>query len=140
MPAPDFLDTNVLVYAYDATDTAKQEVARNLLRRALGGEAVISVQVLAEFAATLLHKLTPPANPRDVSAVLNALGPIKLVPTDGDLVSQAVKARERYGVHFYDGMILATAQRGRCQRILSEDLNAGQSYFGISVENPFDTK
>ena len=68
MPGPDFLDTNILVYAYDATDTRKQRIARELVRRAIAADVVISSQVLAEFAATLLHKLTPPAQAEDVAA------------------------------------------------------------------------
>jgi predicted nucleic acid-binding protein len=40
-------------------------------------------------------------------------------------------------VHFYDGMIVAAAERGGCGRIWSVDLNTGQKYFGIAVENPF---
>src|ERR1017187_8194968 len=60
MPAPDFLDTNVLVYAYDLSDPEKRRVARELVRRAVAGEIITSAQVLAEFVATLLHKLTPP--------------------------------------------------------------------------------
>ena len=59
MSAPEFLDTNVLVYAYDPADTRKQRIAQDLLRRALTGEFMISAQVLAEFAATLLHKMSP---------------------------------------------------------------------------------
>lgn len=133
----DFLDTNVLVYAYDATDPAKQQIAQNLVRRAVVGEIVISTQVLAEFAATLLHKISPPARPADVSAILNALGPIKVIVTDADTVRRAVEARAQYGVYFFDGMILAAAEHGACARILSEDFNTGQSYFGIKVENPF---
>ena len=43
----------------------------------------------------------------------------------------------RRAEHFYDGMIVAAAERGGCRRILSEDLNAGQKYFQIPVENPF---
>jgi predicted nucleic acid-binding protein len=50
---------------------------------------------------------------------------------------RAVDVRAKYGVHFYDGMIVAAAERGGCGRIWSEDLNAGQKYFGIAVENPF---
>jgi predicted nucleic acid-binding protein len=48
-----------------------------------------------------------------------------------------VEARAAYGLHFYDGMIVAAAERGGCERIWSEDLNAGQKYFGVTVENPF---
>jgi len=137
MPAPDFIDTNVLVYAYDPTDPRKQRAGQELVRRALAGEILTSTQVLAEFAVTLLHKLTPAAHPGDVTAVLDALGPIRVILPDGDIVRRAVEVRAEYGLHFYDGMIVAAAERGGCWRIWSEDLNAGQEYFGISVENPF---
>jgi predicted nucleic acid-binding protein len=137
MPAPDFLDTNVLVYAYDPSDTRKQRIAQDLVRRALTRDILVSTQVLAEFAATLLHKMAPAARPEDVAAVLDALGPIRVVVPDGDIVRRAVDVRAQYGVHFYDGMIVAAAERGGCERIWSEDLNAGQKYFGIAVENPF---
>lgn len=137
MPVPEFLDTNVLVYAYDPGDSHKQRIAQDLIRRALAGDCLVSTQVLAEFAATLLHKMQPAARPEDVAAVLDALGPIRVVVPDGDVVRRAVDVRAEYGVHFYDGMIVAAAERGGCGRIWSEDLNAGQKYFGIAVENPF---
>jgi len=137
MSAFEFLDTNILVYAYDRSEPRKQQIAQGLVRRAVAGEIAASSQVLGEFAATLLHKLSPPASPEDLIALLDALGPIKLVPIDGDVVLRAVQARAQYGVHFCDGMILAAAERGGCQRIWSENLNAGQQYFGCVVENPF---
>jgi len=137
MPAPDFLDTNVLVYAYDASVPAKQTVAQELVRKAIAGEIVISNQVLGEFAATMLHKVSPPARPEDVIAVLDVLAPIKLVVPDGGIVRRAVEARSAYGLHFYDGMIVAAAERAKCERIWSEDLNAGQEFFGVMVVNPF---
>jgi predicted nucleic acid-binding protein len=137
MPAPDFLDSNVLVYAYDVSDSRKQHLAQDLVRKAIAGESVLSTQVLAEFAATLLNKLSPAVPPDDVLVILNALGPIRLVAPDGDIVRRAVEARASYGLHFYDGMIVAAAERAGCGRIWSEDLNAGQRYFGVSVANPF---
>lgn len=137
MSALEFLDTNVLVYAYDPSETRKQQIAQSLVRRAVAGEIVVSSQVLGEFAATLLHKLTPPAKPDHLIALLDTLGPIKLVPLDGDVILRAVQARAQYGLHFYDGMIVAAAERGGCQKIWSEDFSARQNYFGILVENPF---
>lgn len=137
MSALEFLDTNVLLYAYDPSDPRKQQIAQGLVRRAVAGEIAASSHVLGEFAATLLHKITPPANPQDLTALLDTLGPINLVAIDGDVVLRAVQARAQYGVHFYDGMILAAAERGGCQKIWSEDLNPGQQYFGCVVENPF---
>jgi predicted nucleic acid-binding protein len=137
MPVPEFLDTNVLVYAYDPGDARKQRIARDLVRRALAGDIIVSTQVLAEFAATLLHKTASAPRPEDVTAVLDALGPIRVVVPDADIVRRAVEVRAEYGVHFYDGMIVAAAERGGCGRIWSEDFNAGQAYFGIAVKNPF---
>jgi predicted nucleic acid-binding protein len=135
MPAPEFLDTNVLVYAYDPSNPRKQRSAQDLLRRALTGEIVTSTQVLAEFAATLLHKLA--ARPKDVTDLLDVLGPIRLVVPDADLFRRAVEAHATYGLHFYDGMIVAAADRAGCQRIWSEDLNSGQRYFNVEAANPF---
>ena len=137
MRGADFLDTNVFVYAYQYNDREKQRVAQELVEAAIAGNSVISVQVLSEFASTLLHKVAPLATPDAVTAILDRLSPIKLVVSDRELVRRAVEARAAYGIHFYDGMIVAAAERAGCQRILSEDLNAGQEYFGITVSNPF---
>jgi predicted nucleic acid-binding protein len=137
MPGPEFLDTNVLVYAYDTSNLSKQRIARELVTRAVAGECTISAQVLAEFAATLLHKIVPPPSAEDVLTILDALGPAPLVKPDGDLVRRAVEARATYGLHFYDALIVAAAERANSEKIWSEDLNAGQSYFGAVVINPF---
>jgi len=135
--APAFLDANILVYAYDARYPEKRRVAHELVRRALAGEFVISIQVLTEFAATLLQKFAPTVAPQDVISILGTLGPIRTVLPDGDMVRRAVEARAAYGLHFYDGMIVAAAERAGSEKIWSEDLNAGQKYFGVTVVNPF---
>ena len=70
-------------------------------------------------------------------AVLDAPGPIHTLAPDADIVRRAVEVRAANGVHFYDGMIVAAAERGACGKIWSEDLSPGQEYFGIVVENPF---
>ncbi len=137
MSGTDFLDTNVLVYAYDDKSPEKQKVARQLLRSGIAGRVVISNQVLAEFAATMLHKVSPPATAQAVMLGLDALAPIPLIMADVELVRRAIEARVSYGLHFYDGMIVAAAERAGCKRILSEDFNAGQEYFGVTVANPF---
>lgn len=137
MSAPEFLDSNILVYAYDDTRPQKQRIARQLVERGLSGECVVSTQSFAEFCTTLLHKFSPPFRSDEVLAILDALVPIRLVLPDEGIVRRAVEAREAYGLHFCDGMIVAAAERAGCKRIWSEDLNAGQKYFGIVVENPF---
>jgi len=135
MIAPEFMDTNVLIYSYQESDPRKRREAQKLVERAIDGEIAISTQVLAEFSTTLLYKIKLPA--RTVEAALRAFSPIKLITIDRDMINRALEAHTTYGVRFYDGMIIAAAERGGCQRIWSEDFNAGQKYFGISVQNPF---
>jgi predicted nucleic acid-binding protein len=118
-------------------EARKQKIAQAIVAKALSGEGVASSQVMAEFAATLLHKVARPMRPEEVLIALDALGPIRLVQPDHGMLRRAVEAREAYGIHFSDGMIVAAAERGGCRRILSEDLTAGQKYFQIPVENPF---
>jgi predicted nucleic acid-binding protein len=137
MPGADFLDTNVLVYAYELDDSNKHRVAQDLVKRAVLGKFVVSTQVLSEFASTLLRKASPPATPQAVIAILDRLSPIKVIAPDGNTVRRAVEAQALYGLHFYDGMIVAAAERAGCQQIWSEDFNAGQKYFGVTVRNPF---
>jgi predicted nucleic acid-binding protein len=137
MSAADFLDANILVYAYMFDDPRKQQIAQELVEKGIAGKCVISSQVLAEFSAVLLHKISPPASSDAVITILDRLSPIKLIMPDTDLIRRAVEARAAYGVHFYDGMIVAAAERAGCARILSEDFNSGQGYFGVIAANPF---
>lgn len=55
MSAPEFIDWNVLIYAYDETNSQKKDIAQKLVQRAFGGRMLVSTQALAEFAVTLLH-------------------------------------------------------------------------------------
>lgn len=91
MPAPEFLDTNVLVYAYDSGSPTKQQIAQRFLRAALAGRYIVSAQVLAEFSATLLHKISPPVEPVDLVVILDALAPVKAIAPDGGVVRRAVE-------------------------------------------------
>jgi predicted nucleic acid-binding protein len=136
MSGPEFLDTNVVVYAFESKDPIKQEVARDLVRQAMSN-GFVSTQVLAELCATLFHKRKPPALPEEVATILDSLAPMRVIVPDAKLVRRAVVARAEYGLHFYDAMIVAAAERGRCRRIWSEDLSHGQQYFAMEVRNPF---
>lgn len=140
MSGLEFLDTNVLIYSYDISDRRKQEVAQSLVRKALAGGLVTSTQVLGEFAAALLHKVSPRVDAKIIIKALDALAPIPVISTDADMVRRAVEVHERYRVHYYDALIIAAAERAGCERIWSEDLNAGQTYLGITVQNPFELR
>ena len=137
MIADEFLDTNIVLYAFDDSEPRKQSIAQGLLRKAVRTECVISVQVLSEICNTILRKLTVSHSIDLLREILDQLEPVPTVCPDERTVRRAVDCRERYGIHFYDGMIIAAAEKAGCKKIWSEDLSTGQEYFGVRVENPF---
>ncbi len=127
----------MILYAYDYADPRKQQIGKSLVQQAALQNWAISAQVIAEFCAARLHKFKPAATLEELAATLVHLSVLTFVAPDHSLIQRAAEAHVSYGIHFYDGMIVAAAERAGCTRIFSEDLNAGQTYFGIEVINPF---
>ena len=131
------LDTNILVYAWDSKDVRKRNIARTLVRRALPGEGIVSQHILGEFSAVLLHKLKPRPAIAGVLAALDSISAIQLAPAGSGVVRRAIEASQTYGIHFFDALVVASAERAGCSQIYSEDLKNGQLYFGVELVNPF---
>lgn len=133
-----FLDTNVLVYLYEGHDPLKQQRAKALVRDCIQDESgVLSVQVLGEFFTVVTRRLSPPLS---VEAALEILRTFDVLPAqeiDRKLVQRAIDTHREYAISYWDALIVAAAERAGCRRILTEDLNDGQRYHGIAVENPF---
>ncbi len=131
-----FIDTNIAIYAFTDQDLDKQAVAHRLLADLLNShEAVVSTQVLAEFANTALGKLA--RQPEVVKRGVRLLSAGRLVVLDHGLLCEAIDVRARYQVQFWDACILAAAAQAGCRVVYSEDLNAGQWYGSVQVLNPF---
>jgi predicted nucleic acid-binding protein len=134
----EFLDTNVLVYAHDRTAGAKRRVATDLVNALIGRkEAVLSTQVLVEFAVTVTQKIPVRLSLARTAEILRDLAVLRVVsPTAGDVLAAAELAR-RYSVSMWDAMILRAAASAGVSVVWSEDLGHGQSYDGVEVRNPF---
>lgn len=132
MPAKRFLDTNILIYAF-AADDPRSTRAESLI--ADGG--VIGVQVLNEFTNVARRKLRWHWDQIEASlAVIDELfGPVASLTTAIHARS-VVLARERE-LSVYDALIVAAALDAGCQLLLSEDLQHGQKFGTLTVENPF---
>jgi len=138
MNARQFLDTNVLVYAYDTGSPGKQDVARTLLREAFrNGNAVVSAQVLGEFFVTVTRRIPDPLTVGEAQEAVCALQGLPVVDVDGAMVDRAIDTLRQYQISYWDALILAAAERAECEAVLSEDLSAGQMYHGVRVGNPF---
>lgn len=134
----DFFDTNVLVYGYDRRDPAKRARALDLLGAAIeSGTGIVSAQVLSEFFNVVTRRLPDPLSFEVAGTIVGEIAAMQVVEIDVALVQRAIGVCRRYGISYWDSLIVAAAERARCSRILSEDLNHGQSYNGVIVINPF---
>ncbi len=134
-----FVDTNLFVYAHDHSAGRKREVARDLIAGLWETRAgCASVQVLQELFVNLTRKVPRPLPARDAASLVEDLSAWTVhSPGPRDVLS-AIELHERAGVSFWDAMILTSARSLGCRILYSEDLNAGQSYDGVLVVNPFD--
>ncbi len=133
-----FLDTNVLVYAHDSEPTAKREISRNLIFDSLrNGNSVISPQVLSEFFVTVTQKIATPISAEQAKKVIMRLAVMTTVDIDVTMVIRAIEIKGHYQLSYWDGLIIAAAERARCASVYTEDLSANQSYGSVTAINPF---
>jgi predicted nucleic acid-binding protein len=138
MKGADFFDTNILVYAYDSHLPDKQQKAQNIVLSGVReGNGVLSTQVLGEFFMVVTKKINKPLSVSDARDIIKYMGRMKVQEIDVLIVERALDTLEQYKISYWDALIIAAAERARCKRILSEDLNAGQIYHGIKITNPF---
>lgn len=132
-----FLDTNVLVYAFDTAEPAKQARAQEVLRGTDPESLVLSTQVLSEFFVVVTRKLATPLPPGDAAAAVRNLSALQVVTTDAALVQEAIELCEVHQLSYWDSLIVAAARRAGCGQLLSEDLQHGARLADLQVVNPF---
>jgi len=138
MTAPIFVDTNIFITARDPNDAAKQaraaEWIANFWRDRAGRT---SVQVLSEYYYNVTHKLTPGIASADAWDDVQALFEWRPHPIDGALLERARDIEQRWRLNWWDSMIVAAAQMQGCAILLTEDLQDGAVFGGVTVRNPF---
>lgn len=135
----EFFDTNILIYASDRSEPEKQSQARRLLKRAIENDTgVVSAQVLSEFFTVVTRRIRQPLSIEEAEHVTEQLAILPVVAVDLALVRQAIDTCRRYQISYWDALIVSAAERAGCTRIVSEDLNPGQTYHGIVVVDPFE--
>jgi predicted nucleic acid-binding protein len=136
-PQLEFLDTNVIYYAYDSTAGVKYEQAQALVSELwFSRRGCISIQVLQEFytACTRNRSIKPPD---DLRTIVQDLSRWRIFSPSANDVLAAIDLHRRYQVSFWDAMIVHSASRLGCSIVWSEDLNAGQWFGRVHVQNPF---
>lgn len=133
-----FVDTNVLVYLFDADEPAKQQLARDVVGELMRtGTLVLSSQVLSELYVTVTRKLAYPLDPESALRALGDLAVYPVVAIDAALVQRAAVRSTAEQVTYWDALILEAAVEAGADVVYSEDLQHGRAYQGVSVVDPF---
>lgn len=138
MGVDTFVDTNILIYAYDLDAGRKRDAARFLLAefwKAEGG--MISTQVLQEFYVNVTWKIAKPLAPAKARGIIQTYMAWQVELITMETILFASELQERHNLSFWDAMILAAANNGGAAILLTEDLNHGQLIEGIEIKNPF---
>lgn len=135
-----FVDTNVLVYAYDRGAGSKHEIALSHVEKLwLEGNGVISTQVLQELYVNVRRKAQKPISIDQARALISDYLAWDPVVNDGASLLEAIDAERRYKLSFWDSLIVVAAQKSGASVLLTEDFNDGQKFGPVQVQNPFQT-
>ena len=133
-----FVDTNVLLYAHDASETEKQPIARALLEALWADRSgVLSTQVLQEFYVVATRKFKPAMRRSEARELVALYATWSTVQVDVELILDATALEERAQVSFWDAQIVEAARRAGATRLVSEDLQGGRRIAGLVIEDPF---
>jgi predicted nucleic acid-binding protein len=137
-----FVDTNVLVYAYDRSEPEKQRQALEVLDHLITtGVGVISTQVLAEFFITVTCKIPAPLSVSEgYQRIENFLQVWTVLDVTGMVILEAIRGVRDYQFNFWDAQVWATARLNQIPVVFSEDFNTGTLIEGVRFVNPFTEK
>jgi len=133
-----FVDTNVLVYAYDRSAGQKWDRARALVDQVWSvNRGCVSVQVLQEFYVAVTQKVQRPLAYQAAADIVRDLMFWRLHAPVGEDILGAIDLQRRHKISFWDAMIVWSAKRLDCTTLWSEDLSPNRAYDGVLVQNPF---
>jgi len=141
MNADIFIDTNILVYAYDHTERSKHERAKRIVADVSLGKqnGVVSNQVLAEFTSIMTKKVEHPLSVPEVHLIVSEIlksAHWKKINYTAETVANAINTCRLFKTPFWDSLIQETMQEHAIQTILTED-KAFEKIPGIEAINPF---
>lgn len=133
-----FVDTNILVYAFDRSALRKHVIAAQFVKELWDNETgCVSIQVLQELFVNVTCKITSPVEQQTARQIVADLGQWRVHSPEVSDLLLAIDYQKRYQLSFWDAMIVQSASRLNCNQLLSEDLNHGQVYGTVQVINPF---
>jgi predicted nucleic acid-binding protein len=133
-----FLDSNILIYAAGGRDSegGKLDAAMRIVAESDFG---VSTQVIGEFVMNVqsMRKMAEPLTDEEVDVWLERFFAFPVIEADRELVERAIFHQRRYKIDYWDGQIVAAAERLGADILYSEDLSRNQTYGSVRCVNPF---
>lgn len=133
------LDTNVLAYAEGTNGAAMKEAALDLIQRLPTASTVLPAQTLGELFNVLVRKAKRPAA-RARTAILSWQDAFPIIDTSAAVIASAADLATDHHLRIWDAVVLAAAAEAECRLLLSEDLQEGFTWRGVTVTNPFSSQ
>jgi predicted nucleic acid-binding protein len=133
------LDTNILVYAEGVNGVLRAQMIVDLIKKLPESSTFLPVQVLGELFRVLVGKSAFPS--REARAVvLRWQDTFPLIETSPSILVAALDVAADHGLNIWDAIILSSAAEAGCRLLLSEDMQEGFTWGGVTVVNPFAAK
>jgi len=137
-PSREFVDTNVLVYAFDSSAGVKQTAASTLLERLWKSQTgCLSVQVLQEFFVTVTRRVARPLSVDEAADRIREFAAWRVFSPTVDDVVAAIELQKQARLSFWAAMVVRAAAESGCDTLWTEDMNDGQTIRGVHIRNPF---
>lgn len=132
-----FVDTNILVYAYDADAGSKKVKAARVIQDLWDSmNGMLSTQVVQEFYINATRKILQPLPSAVARGVIENYLVWRVQLIVPATILRASEFQERHSLSFWDAMIVAATCEGNANVLLSDNLNHGRLIEGIRIENP----
>ena len=132
-----FVDTNILMYAHDASAGVKHERARVIVEELWHARSgVVSTQVLQELCVNLRRKAGRPIEFNALREIITDYLAWDVYVNTGASILEALEIEKRYRISFWDALIIQAAEASGATVLYSEDLSKGQKYGTVRVVNP----
>lgn len=133
-----FVDTNVLVYAFDADAGFKFEKAQSILKDCWNNQSgLLSTQVLQEFYVTVTKKLTKKVDKQAARNIVQVYKAWSVRSITAEDMIDASEFEEQNQTSFWDSLIITIAQKTGAETLYSEDMQGGKKFGSLTIVNPF---
>lgn len=130
------LDTNVMAYAAGVNGPERQRAALELLGKLSESETFLPVQALGELFRVLVNKAK--ISPRLArTTIIRFRDAYPLIETSPAVFLSATDLAVAHQIGIWDAIIVSAAGAAGCRLLLSEDLQDGFTWSGVTIANPF---